>query len=129
MSEQGPSIEINCPACGREALLMRTPQYEGFTRVGETLSCALCGHVFSDEAEIPFKHRREVKVFNADDAPKKVKVFAAHEADRLCRHCVHYVVNPFMQWCGLHRKEVEATDTCRRFERKAVEEGGEVGSE
>lgn len=112
------SREIECPACGREALLLRRPRYEGFQKVGETLSCTACGHVFASEDEVPFKARAVVRVFSESERPKTPKVFAEHEAERLCRHCAHYVVNPFMQWCGLHRREVEATDTCDRFTKK-----------
>lgn len=115
------SREIQCPACGKEALLLREPRYEGFTRVGETLSCASCGHVFASEDEVPFKHRPKVEVFAESDRSKKVKVFAEGENKRICRYCAHYVVNPFMQWCGLHKKEVQATDTCPQFTPKPPE--------
>jgi len=110
-----PTPEILCPVCGKEALLLRRPRYEGFTKVGEDLSCASCGHVFADEAEVPFKHTEGPKVFTDADRSAAVKVFAAAEAERLCRHCAHYVVNPFLQWCGLRKREVEATDSCAQF--------------
>jgi hypothetical protein len=57
-------------------------------------------------------------VFDESDAPRVVKVFDETEAERLCRHCQHYVVNPFVQRCSRHGKVVEATDTCRDFEKK-----------
>ena len=114
MSERRP-VEIDCPACGAESLLLRKPLYEGFTRVGETLTCAACGHVFADEGEVPYKGRKQPEVFSDADRSAPVEVFEDHEAERLCRHCANYVVNPFMQWCSLHRKEVEATDSCEQF--------------
>lgn len=109
------SREIRCPACGRESLLLREPVYEGFTKVGEALTCSGCGHVFDSEDAVPYVARRAGKVFTERDRSTAVRVFDEHEADRLCRHCVNYTVNPFRQWCGLHRKEVEATDTCADF--------------
>ena len=112
------ALEIICPSCGRDTLLVRRPRYEGFTKTGELLTCASCGHEFAGEEEVPFKHRPKVQVFTEADRPREVKVFEQHEADALCRHCLHYVVNPFLQWCGHHRKEVEATDTCDHFARK-----------
>lgn len=112
------SAEFVCPACGRESLLVRRPRFDGFKKVGEQLTCASCGHEFASEAEVPFTHREAPKVFRDEDRPAAVKVFAEGEADRLCRYCAHYVVNPFMQWCGLHRREVEATDSCPSFEKK-----------
>ncbi len=111
----GKPVDIICAACGREALLVREPRYEGFTRVGETLKCAACGHIYPDEASVPFRGQREVKVFTEADRPRAVKVFKKGEAGRICRHCANYVVNPFLQRCSLHRREVEATDSCDRF--------------
>lgn len=113
-------VEMICTACGKESLLKREPKYEGFRKVGETLTCSDCGHEYPSEAEVPFKQKANPKVFTASDAPKTVKVFQANEADRLCRLCKHYVVNPFIQRCGKHGRIVEATDSCRDFEKKIV---------
>ena len=114
MPEAKP-VEIACSACGKDALLLRRPRYEGFTRIGEMLSCSACGHDYPDEAAVPFKGRRVVQVFSEADRPAAVQVFREEEKGRLCRYCQHYLVNPFTQWCSLHRKEVEATDSCDRF--------------
>ena len=111
------SIEIICPDCGQETLLKRTPRYEGFTRAGEDLSCASCGHAFASETEVPFKEKTQPGLFNRHDLDAKPEVFRPDEAARLCRHCAHYVVNPFIQRCALLRKEVEATDSCRNFKK------------
>ena len=111
-------VEIICSACGAEALLVRRPKYDGFTKVGESLTCAACGHEYASEEEVPFKHGKKMQIFSDADRSKAVEVFEEHEAEKLCRYCVSYVVNPFMQWCALHKKEVEATDTCDRFEPK-----------
>lgn len=110
-------VELSCPACGRDSWLLRKPVYEGFTKTGESLSCALCGHRFASEEEIAFKDRRP-KVFSEKDRPRPVQVFHEDEKGRMCRHCAEYVVNPFLQRCGLHRCEVEATDTCPHFRPK-----------
>ena len=115
------SREIQCPACGREALLLREPRYEGLKKAGEHLRCAACGHEFADEASVPYKQRARVEVFTEAERPKAVKLFGAEENARLCRHCANYVVNPFMQWCGHHKKEVQATDTCHAFKPKPPE--------
>ena len=112
-------IEIFCSACGKDALLRRERVYEGFKRVGEKLSCAACGHVFADEAAVPFKTKETVPGFGRQDVPPPPKVFGEREVretvGRLCRHCAHYVVNPFLQRCGRSNREVEATDTCDQF--------------
>ena len=112
------SVEIICSACGADTFLLRKPVYEGLKKTGEVLVCSACGHEYAGEDEVPFKHRESVHVFTDADRSRAVKVFSEGEAEALCRHCAHYVVNPFMQWCGLHKKEVEATDTCRQFKRR-----------
>lgn len=121
MSETKP-VEIVCSACGADTLLIRKPRYEGFTRVGETLTCAACGHEYASEEEVPFKHRAGVRVFTEADRSAEVKLFQQDEKGRLCRYCANYVVNPFTQWCSLHRREVEATDTCLQFTPRPPEE-------
>lgn len=110
--------EILCPACGQESLLKRAPRYDGFTRVGETLSCAACGHEFADEASVPFKHKKAIAGFDAKQLPPPPRVFGKSENARLCRYCESYVVNPFIQRCSRLKKEVEATDTCEHFKPK-----------
>ena len=114
MSE-GVKARIACGACGADTLLLRAPVFEGLRKTGERLSCASCGHVFASEEDVPFLSEPGVRVFDEADRSAAVKVFDGREAERLCRHCAHYVVNPFVQWCAAHRKEVEATDSCPRF--------------
>jgi hypothetical protein len=114
MKDQKP-VEIICAACGQDTLLKREPKYDGFTRVGDTLTCASCGHLYENEESVPFKGRTDIKVFTDEDRSAEVKVFNEDEKGRICRHCVSYIVNPFTQWCAYHKKEVEATDTCDRF--------------
>jgi len=121
MSENKP-IEIICPACGKDTLLRRTPRYEGFRRVGEDLACSACGHSFPNEAEAPFKttqqsalSRQRRDLFDQSELNNRPRIFKRDEAARLCRHCAHYVVNPFVQRCALRHKEVEATDSCAHF--------------
>jgi len=115
------SNELICTACGREALLLRKPVYDGFKKTGEELTCSCCGHVYADEASVPFKVRRETKIFSEADRSRTVQVFNEGENRTLCRYCAHYVVNPFMQWCSLRKKEVAATDHCARFEPRPAE--------
>ncbi len=120
--------EILCPACGQDSLVKRTPLYEGFKRVGEQLACAGCGLVFPGEAAVPYKTRKTLPGFGLEDVPPPPKVFGKQElaetVGRLCRHCDHYVVNPFLQRCALTHREVEATDTCPRFAPKPPPKAG-----
>ena len=114
----GTGSQIRCTACGEQSVLKRVPKYDGFKKVGETLSCAGCGHVFGSEDEVPFAGPARPRVFGDDDAPGAVRVFGADEKGRTCLYCRHYIVNPFTQRCGRHNRTVEATDTCGAFEKK-----------
>ncbi|HMO49693.1 MAG TPA: hypothetical protein PKE26_02670 [Kiritimatiellia bacterium] len=113
--------ELFCPSCNKETLVLKEPVYEGFTRVGEITKCAVCGHVFTAPADPDAgapPARKLPAFFSEDDLPKKPSLFAEGENRVICRYCAHYLVNPFKQWCGFHRKEVEATDTCSNFSAK-----------
>lgn len=121
MSEK-QGAAIICTACGADTLLIRQPRYEGFQKIGETFSCASCGHVFESAELVPYKAKHAVRIFTEADQSPAVKVFDEGQGPALCRYCVHYVVNPFTQWCSVHRREVQATDTCDRFERKPADE-------
>jgi hypothetical protein len=115
------SLEIQCPGCGERTWLLREPVYDGFVKCGEKLKCSGCGHDFAEEEDVPFVKQKAAAVFDSADHPDDPQVFKG-ERVRFCRHCKHYVVNPFTQWCGLHRKEVEATDVCDQFTEKEREE-------
>ena len=116
-------VEIICSSCGDDALLIRSPIYDGFKKIGERLTCAQCGHEYANEDSVPFKQERHAQVFVDSDAPRKVVVFREDEKGRTCRYCENYVVNPFTQRCGIRMKTVEATDTCADFTRKQEKSG------
>lgn len=111
------ALEIICSSCGADTFLRREPEYDGFVKKGEKLVCVSCGYRYAGEADVPYKQKRAVSIFNESDKFKKVEIFKSDEVDRNCRHCKHYVVNPFTQRCGLHNKIVQATDLCDKFEK------------
>lgn len=112
------TVEIICGNCGADTLLKREAIYDGFTKTGEKLTCSSCGFEFASEADIPFKSKTdEPQIFTDADRSKKVEVFAEDENAQLCRYCAHYIVNPFTQFCSIHKKEVESTDSCGQFEK------------
>jgi rRNA maturation protein Nop10 len=113
MSKQ--SMAIICPVCGEDTFVRREPVYEGFQKTGENIFCVSCAHAFDNEDEIPFKNISGPKVFSDADRSKKVEIFRSDEKGHNCRHCDHYTVNPFIQRCSLHSKEVQASDLCDSF--------------
>lgn len=111
------TVEIICNHCRADSLLKREPVYTGFTRTGEKLLCANCGHEYASEAEVRFKVRNdEPQIFTEADRSMRVEVFNEGENSQLCRYCANYIVNPFTQFCSLHKKEVQATDSCPQFQ-------------
>lgn len=108
-------MAIVCGACGADTFIRREPVYEGFRKTGERLFCVSCGHEYAAEAEVPFKTAAKPQVFTDADRSQRVDLFQGDEKGRNCRHCRHYVVNPFVQRCSLHRIEVQATDLCDDF--------------
>jgi DNA-directed RNA polymerase subunit RPC12/RpoP len=110
------TAEIICTRCGTEAFLKREPVYEGLKKTGEELSCSACGLIFSSEETVPFKARAAApEIFTEADRSEKVEVFNEGENKLICRYCANYVVNPFMQFCAHHKKEIQATDSCCKF--------------
>ncbi len=109
-------VEILCLACGEESLLVRSPKYEGFAKVGEILTCCACGQEYASETDVPFKTESGPDVFDESDRSRDIRIFSDSEKGHICRYCAHYVVNPFTQRCSKHLKTVEATDSCGDFE-------------
>ena len=111
------AVEIICSNCGADTLLNREAVYDGFSKTGEKLICPTCGFEYASEGEVPFKSKKtEPVIFTEADRSAKVEVFDEGESQCLCRHCANYIVNPFTQFCAVHKKGVQATDTCDRFE-------------
>jgi len=97
-------------------LLKREAVYDGFTKAGEILICSSCGFEYESEEDVPFKAQTaEPIIFTEADRSASVAVFDDGENRNLCRYCANYIVNPFTQFCAIHKKEVQATDTCGQF--------------
>jgi hypothetical protein len=108
-----------CPGCGQETLTLRKPVFDGFRKTGDIRVCASCGYEQPAPAEAAPGPAMKPALFDDVELPARPELFEAGESGRLCRHCRHYVIHPFRQWCGQHRREVEALDTCAQFEAPA----------
>lgn len=113
-----------CKACGQTGLFVTRPVFDGFTKVGEVRVCATCGAEQDPAPGTPTagepgprKNALFDQVFGGESV-ERIHVFQGDEHRRICGHCRHYLVNPFTQRCGLHMKEVQATDSCGSFEAK-----------
>jgi rubredoxin len=120
------TVEIICRKCGADTLLQRDAIYDGFAKTGEKLSCSSCGFEYDSEEDIPFKEiKAEPVIFTDADRSAVVDVFDEDENTQLCRYCRNYIVNPFTQFCSIQKKEVQATDTCSKFEQAEEKEADE----
>lgn len=106
-----------CNHCHQETLFTSEPIYDGFKKVGETLRCSGCGAEQEKRKNTDTKADPLAALFGDDARPETLNLFDVEkETAKLCRKCTHYVVHPFTQRCGLHDKEVAATDSCPLFE-------------
>jgi hypothetical protein len=116
----------HCPVCQEETLMVTDSVYEGFKKTGERTRCAQCGHAFGSQPK-----KRSTSAVQSSSSPDPLAAFFGEsteeaspelfdveaETGRLCRRCTHYVLHPFTQRCGLHDREVSATDSCDQFEK------------
>lgn len=111
-----------CTTCEQETLFVTEALYEGFKKTGECSRCSVCGNSSSVMKESAPRTDPLAALFGENSRPEKPELFDVEgETARLCRKCTHYVIHPFTQRCGLHDREVSATDTCDQFKAKADE--------
>lgn len=99
---------IKCPQCSQRAPLKIEKIFDDtFNPIGEKKICAFCKTEFK-ENEIEY-------------APAKTpKIFDPSAERKICQYCRHYVMNPWTQKCMVWNKEVTATDSCEKFEKKKI---------
>jgi len=110
-------MEMNCPTCAKPTFFIKEAVYDGFTKTGEIQKCTVCGYEMDSAAAQPISGSKKPDIFSDDDTPEVFRIEGQDEDMETCRHCEHYVANPFTQRCAHHNKEVSATDTCGDFER------------
>lgn len=115
-------IRIHCTACGETTLVKTEPVFEGFSKIGEQFRCVGCGHVYAHEDGLPLAEGARPSIFSESDRSGIPDIFKDEERGKNCRYCEHYTVNPFTQRCGLHNREVQATDSCPDFTPKPDDE-------
>ena len=109
---------ITCPHCGENTIVKLKPKMDGWTRVGDVLSCAFCG------AELGTPEK------NAPSASKKSSALAALLGEelsaapslapgeghkRFCRNCKNLIEHPFLLRCARDGREVDPGGCCEHF--------------
>lgn len=106
---------ILCPYCKQKAPLKLEKAFDDtFNLIGEKKLCSFCKFEFTTD-EIPYLEQNSQKIFDP------------HAERHICLYCKNYVVNPWTQKCMLWNKEVTATDTCEKFEKRKLEPGRGAG--
>jgi hypothetical protein len=97
---------IRCSNCHQETPLKIEKVFDdSFNLVGEKKLCSFCQFEFKTE-EIPYVESKSQKIFDTKSER------------RICLYCKNYTVNPWTQKCMVWNKEVTATDTCEKFEKR-----------
>ena len=107
-----------CEHCQQETLFVSEAVYDGFKKIGENQICSGCGTVSTSKTSSAPKIDPLVELFGDEPTEEKSSLFDVEaETAKLCRKCAHYVIHPFTQRCGIHDREVSATDSCDQFEK------------
>lgn len=122
-----PGDEYNCPHCGKNSFLKKETVMDGWTKKGEVLKCASCGHLVCElkpeknKASDPLKSAgadRLKKLFGADEFVEKPVLKAeGNEAD-FCKDCAFLIPHPFVFKCSKFNKSVNPMDDCPSFQRR-----------
>ena len=97
---------VLCPSCQQKTPLKVEKVFDDhFNLIGEKKLCSFCKFEFQGE-DIPIIHQKSQSIFDP------------HAERNICQYCKSYVMNPWTQKCTLWNREVTATDTCEKFERK-----------
>ena len=113
-----------CPHCGEKTLAKGKKVFdENFSPAGVKFVCAFCGGELENSpaasVSAPSKQEEAAERLSRLLGGEKVaKAAFAPEADdgHFCLHCRNFVKHPFMNRCALTMKEVQAIDSCGKFE-------------
>ena len=116
--------KVLCPHCGEKTLAKEKKLLdESFSPVGVKFVCAFCGGELempaAAAAPAPSKEKEAAERLSRLLGGERVaKAAFAPEADdgHFCLHCKNFVKHPFMNRCGLTMREVQAIDSCEKFE-------------
>lgn len=124
--ELRPGVRLVCPGCEADTVAKSKKRVDGWTCVGESLVCALCGCVLvqdwpdggGDDAGAQAEaaaqdHLAAVLGGAAIEAPHPV--LKTEGATPFCRDCAHFLKHPFVSRCLLHHADVDPMHDCPDF--------------
>lgn len=117
--KQGDNFD--CPHCGNSSFLKKESVMDGWTKVGDILSCASCSAKIVDIEEDKKKEdsQQNSSMALADllgmEKEEKLSIEASEEEKRFCRDCAHFISHPFLDRCSLHETDVNPMEDCAEF--------------
>jgi hypothetical protein len=118
--------EIICKHCGENSFLVKKTIMDGWTKVGEVLTCSSCSmeiekicneEKLSEKQEIKSLSLDKLSGFLGTELEEKPTINMEEDEKYFCRDCKHYISHPFLDRCSLHQTEVNPMDDCKSFER------------
>ena len=122
-----PGDEYNCPHCGRNSFLKKETVMDGWTRKGDVLKCASCGHLVCELKEETGKPADPLKsdaadrlknLFGGEEFVEKPALKAEGDEANFCKDCAFLIPHPFVFKCSKFNKTVNPMDDCPDFQRK-----------
>jgi len=120
-----PGESVNCPRCGERTVVKSKKRMDGFTVVGESFVCVLCGaELGQPEAETPAAapdHNAADKfasLLGDISVETKADLTPDEGYGRFCRNCLHFIEHPFKTLCGLNGSTTDPMGECPRFQKK-----------
>ena len=123
-----PGDDYHWPQCGKNTFLKKEAVMDGWTKKGDVLKCAACGHLacslapeVKTEKADPLKSAaadRFKNLLGADDFEKKPEFNSSGDEKHFCKDCQHLIPHPFVNRCVKFGKDVNPMDDCPSFTKK-----------
>ena len=122
-----PGDEYTCPHCGKNSFLKKETVMDGWTKKGEVLKCAACGHLVCelkpepDPPADPLKSdaaNRLKDLFGGEDFTAKPTLKADGDEAHFCKDCAFLIPHPFVFKCSRLAKMVNPMDDCPHYRRR-----------
>ena len=119
-----PGDEYNCPHCGNNSFLKKETVMDGWTRKGDVLKCASCGHLVCELKEESGKPADPLKsdaadrlknLFGGEEFVEKPALKAEGDEANFCKDCAFLIPHPFVFKCFKFNKTVNPMDDCHAF--------------
>lgn len=110
---------IRCPHCGEDTVVKSKPKMDGWTRIGDVLTCVLCGAELGapeEEKSSASASTAALAALLGEKPEPKFRIDPGSEHRRFCRNCRKRIEHPFVLRCGRDGREIDPSGCCDAFE-------------